>query len=108
MAMAIHGGYLAVQKICEHLVPGKNLSESKRLLIEKNFQAAWTENFSGRLAAGRLLQKLSGKTFLTGVVIKVLNNSPFLKRQVIKSTHGKVLEPVIDRSTHQLHQVSHP
>ncbi len=80
MAMAIHAAKVLSETIIKHF--------PDRDLLEKNYQYQWRKLFENRLLAGRLTQKLFGKSTLSELAIKSLNTLPKLAQQVIKRTHG--------------------
>ncbi|HEX8377941.1 MAG TPA: NAD(P)/FAD-dependent oxidoreductase [Pedobacter sp.] len=80
MAMAIHAAKVLCDTIIEHF--------PNRQPIEQHYQYRWQKLFKNRLLAGRLTQKLFGKTILSELAIKSLNTLPNLSNQIIKRTHG--------------------
>jgi flavin-dependent dehydrogenase len=106
MSMAIHGAALLSEIIVKNLNPGFQLDGNSRSLIESAYEDAWRKAFSKRLFIGRQLQKLSGKSVLTSAMIRTMNGFPFVKRAVIKSTHGKNVPAFSPKSDHQFYQTS--
>jgi flavin-dependent dehydrogenase len=80
MAMAIHAAKILSEAIIEQH-PNRNL-------IAQTYQYQWRKLFENRLLAGRLTQKLFGKSILSELAINSLNNIPGLSKQIIKRTHG--------------------
>jgi flavin-dependent dehydrogenase len=60
-----------------------------RAQMEADYSRGWSARFSRRLLAGRLLQARFGNEQLTSGLISVLRIAPFLKRPLIRATHGK-------------------
>ena len=56
--------------------------------MERNYTAQWQRAFKTRLWVGRQLQLRFGSERLLAPVIGLLNAVPFLKRTVIRATHG--------------------
>jgi flavin-dependent dehydrogenase len=81
MAMAIHAAKVLSETIIQHF--------PNRSAIEQRYQSQWAKLFENRLLAGRLTQKLFGKSVLSELAVKSLNWVPGLSDQIIKITHGK-------------------
>ncbi len=60
-----------------------------RPAMERDYTAQWQRAFKTRLWAGRQLQSRFGNERLLAPVMKVLNVIPFLKKAVIRATHGQ-------------------
>jgi flavin-dependent dehydrogenase len=80
MAMAIHAAKVLSETIIEQF-PNRNA-------IEQRYQYRWRKLFENRLLAGRLTQKLFGKSVLSELAIKSLKTVPSLTNRIIKRTHG--------------------
>ncbi len=87
MSMAIIGGILAANLVGEFL--NNNISREE---LENSYADQWNLNFKNRLWRGRQLQKLFGNEFNSNIAISFLKIAPFFLPQIIKLTHGKVLE----------------
>ncbi len=107
MAMAINGAVLLSKSLMKAL-PGKFVNADLRKKIEEDYSRSWQSEFSTRLFMGRKLQQLSLKPVLSKTAIHILKLIPPFKNKIIRSTHGKPLKPFNLKSTHQLHQTSHP
>lgn len=83
MAIAIHSGKLASEAI---------LTDKAREEVEELYRKKWTEQFKSRLWLGRKVQKLFGSKYMSGLSVSLLKNSNYIGRQIIKRTHGKVIE----------------
>ena len=57
--------------------------------MESRYTTHWQQAFRMRLWAGRQLQSRFGEERLLAPVLKVLNAVPFLKKAVIRATHGQ-------------------
>lgn len=84
MSMALHSAKLAFETGVAFLK-----GEKARKTMEKDFTHAWNAQFGRRMWMGRLLQGRFGSEALLHPVIGLLNAFPFLKKGVIRSTHGK-------------------
>ncbi len=86
MAMAIHSGKLASEKILHYLQGRESYS---RMLAA--YAQEWDRRFAARLQTGRIIQSLFGRNFVTEATLSVLKHSPALTRAIIRQTHGEVL-----------------
>ncbi len=89
MAMAIHSARMASESI---------LKSRKGPLINARAAAGayrrdWSQAFATRLAMGRGLQRLLLSQRLSGMLLGQISRSPSLVRRLIRTTHGKPLEP---------------
>jgi menaquinone-9 beta-reductase len=57
--------------------------------MEDAYTASWKHNFSGRLKTGRRIQGFFGSTRLSELFVQVFKTLPFLRRPLVKMTHGK-------------------
>ncbi|REG84060.1 NAD(P)/FAD-dependent oxidoreductase [Algoriphagus antarcticus] len=80
MAMAIQSGKLAAESI----LAGKTRTE-----IESNYEVSWKALFERRLWLGRKVQRLFGAKQASVFTRKLIQNVPFIAKQIIKNTHGK-------------------
>jgi flavin-dependent dehydrogenase len=84
MSMAMHGSKIAFSKI------GPFLEEKiSRDEMEAEYQAAWNSHFKKRLTAGRIIQGLFGKGWITNIFIRALYPFPSLVEKLIRRTHGE-------------------
>jgi flavin-dependent dehydrogenase len=84
MSMAMHGAKLAFESVDLYL---KN--EISRTEMESRYSHQWKKEFSLRLKAGRIVQRLFGADFTTLFFLKVMGLFPAVARMVIRTTHGK-------------------
>lgn len=84
MSMAMHASAIAAPLINSFLE-----NKIQRNEMEYQYEKLWNHNFSFRLAAGRKLQSLFGKSFITDKVIGTLKYFPAVVSSLVKMTHGK-------------------
>ncbi|MBX2924572.1 MAG: NAD(P)/FAD-dependent oxidoreductase [Chitinophagaceae bacterium] len=84
MSMAMHGSKLAFEQINAFL-----RDRISRYEMEYNYQQQWDATFSRRLKAGRFIQGLFGKDWVTNYFISVLSPFPSLIDKLIRQTHGE-------------------
>lgn len=84
MSMALHAGKLVSTQIGLFLKGAISRSE-----MEKNYTMQWQNQFAGRLKAGRMIQRLFGKKWLTNFFIAIIKPFPGLIDRLIKQTHGE-------------------
>ena len=84
MSMAMHGSKIAAAEISAFL--NNNISREE---MEKNYSRNWKNNFETRVATGKLVQYLFGRTAATNLLVKFMNKSSFLTNKLINLTHGK-------------------
>ena len=84
MSMAMHGSKIAAAEISAFL---KNSISRKEM--ENNYSKNWKNNFETRVATGKLVQYLFGRTAATNLLVKFMNKSRFLTDKLINLTHGK-------------------
>ncbi|GAB3785750.1 hypothetical protein GCM10028818_47920 [Spirosoma horti] len=103
MAMAIHSAKLA----SELLIKFFNGQITSRLSLEKQYAAAWSAEFKGRLLTGRIVQSILTSAGITSALLKGLHLAPGLLPLIIKQTHGQPLlidqQPVSATSLLNLH-----
>lgn len=80
MAMAIQSGKLAAESI---------LTGGSRKEVERNYDTSWRSLFQRRLWLGRKVQTLFGTNQASTFTRKLIQNVPFIAKQIIKNTHGK-------------------
>ena len=84
MSMAMHASKLAFEQVDLFLQKKINRTE-----METQYQQAWKQQFSTRLATGRIIQSMFGKTATSNFLVNTMNLLPFLATPLIKATHGK-------------------
>jgi menaquinone-9 beta-reductase len=84
MSMAFHSSKIVFEFINSFL--NKNITRNE---MENQYTHKWKMNFERRLQAGRIIQKLFGKEFITNRFIGVVKHLPFLINRMVKATHGK-------------------
>ena len=87
MAMAIHSAKL----VAELLIKGIQQKKSRHE-IEENYTNLWKQHFSKRLKTGAMLQKILLNPTASKLAINSVGKSPWLLKQIIKSTHGKPID----------------
>lgn len=83
MSMALHGSKIAAGFIHRFLKGKMN-----RDAMERGYIKQWKSVFSKRLRAGRWLQSLFGKVWVTNFFISFMKMFPRLTKALIKQTHG--------------------
>jgi len=84
MSMAMHASKLAFKQVDLFLQKRINRTD-----IEAQYQQAWKQQFSTRLATGRLIQSMFGSVIASNILVNTMNLFPFLATPLIKATHGK-------------------
>ncbi len=84
MSMAMHASKLAFEQV--DLFLHKRISRDQ---METNYQQAWKQQFSTRLATGRVIQSMFGSVTTSNLLVNTMNLFPFLANPLIKLTHGK-------------------
>jgi menaquinone-9 beta-reductase len=84
MSMALHSSKIAFESINSFL--NENITRNE---MENQYTRQWKINFERRLYAGRMIQKLFGKEFITNRFIGLIQHFPFLVNSMVKATHGK-------------------
>jgi menaquinone-9 beta-reductase len=84
MSMALHGSKLAFETI--HLFLSGKID---RTAMELAYTRVWKKQFSRRLVAGRIIQTLFGKKWVTNLLITFVKPFPSLLDFLIRQTHGK-------------------
>jgi flavin-dependent dehydrogenase len=85
MSMALHSAKLLHLLLVNYLE-----NHSTRNELEMEYQTIWKQNFWQRVYVGRMLQKLFGNEYLTNFSIATLKQTPFIVKQLVGLTHGKV------------------
>jgi menaquinone-9 beta-reductase len=84
MSMALHASRIACASITKFLA-----GEIDRGQMEATYQNDWKKEFSNRLFAGRVIQSMFGKEWITNSLIRALRHFPGLVNTIIRKTHGK-------------------
>lgn len=84
MSMAMHASKLAFEAAGLYLANGISREE-----MERRYSLNWKKQFSLRLRAGRIVQRLFGADFTTSLFLKAMGLFPSIARAVIRTTHGK-------------------
>ena len=84
MSMALHASKIASGFIHEFL-SGK----ISRAEMEEGYSKKWRSTFAKRLQAGRWIQSMFGKVWITNFFIGLMKKMPGLTRVLIKKTHGE-------------------
>ena len=83
MSMALSGSRMAVEVIQRFL--GGSISRAE---MESEYTGKWTGAFGRRLFAGRVIQSLFGKEWITNKTVGTLKHFPRLVSSIIRQTHG--------------------
>lgn len=83
MSMAMRSSFEVFQLIEKYL--GNKIS---RETLERDYEKRWNKLFSNRIRAGKYLQYLFGREFLTNISIGALKKIPALADKLIRTTHG--------------------
>ena len=84
MSMALHSSKIAFESINSFL--NKNITRNE---MENQYTQQWKINFEGRLRAGRMIQKLFGKEFVTNRFIGMMKYFHFLLIKWLKQHMAK-------------------
>lgn len=84
MSMAFHSAALAADCLGPFLKGVIGREE-----MERQYQRRWDRQFKTRLWAGRAIQSMFGNVRVTGFFLGLLRVLPFLKRPLIRMTHGR-------------------
>lgn len=84
MSMALHSSKIAAGFI--ELFFQEKISRNE---MEQQYSNKWRQTFSKRLAAGRIIQKLFGKTWITNQFVGIMKQMPGITHLLIRQTHGK-------------------
>jgi flavin-dependent dehydrogenase len=83
MSMALFSSGIAVELI-EKFISG----EISRGEMEVEYSKRWSNTFGRRLFAGRVIQSLFGKEWITNKTVSVLKHFPRVVSRIIRQTHG--------------------
>lgn len=83
MSMALFSGKIASTVIDEYLSHVLSRAE-----MESNYAGEWKDMFGRRLRAGRIIQSLFGREWVTNLLIGTLRFFPGFVSWIIKQTHG--------------------
>ncbi len=83
MSMALHASKIAAKLIINFLS-----SAISRQQLEENYVEQWNRLFKKRLHAGRIMQRLFGKEWITNVFIIMMRPFPKFVSFLIRQTHG--------------------
>jgi flavin-dependent dehydrogenase len=83
MSMALFSSRIAVELI-EKFISG----EISRGEMEVEYSKRWSNTFGRRLFAGRVIQSLFGKEWITNKTVSVLKHFPRVVSRIIRQTHG--------------------
>jgi flavin-dependent dehydrogenase len=86
MSMALLGGGMAARHLVAHLRGKVSAAE-----LAQNYEREWRKTFALRLWAGRTIQRFFGDMRLSRGLISFFRYQPFLAKELIKLTHGKVV-----------------
>lgn len=84
MSMALHSSRIAASLITRFL--RKNIDREQ---MEKMYVLQWKEAFSKRLKAGRMIQSLFGREWVTNAMVGMLGHFPSMVNRIIRQTHGR-------------------
>ena len=84
MSMAMHSSKLAAIEVTAFLNNYINRKE-----MELNYIKNWKQNFETRVATGKFIQYLFGRTAATNVLVNFMNKSKYLTDKLVHLTHGK-------------------
>jgi flavin-dependent dehydrogenase len=83
MSMALHAGKIAFAEI-DAFLSGR----IDRFEMETNYTSEWEKQFSGRLSAGRLIQRFFGSATLSNLLLSTVKPFPRIVSLLIRQTHG--------------------
>ena len=84
MSMALHSSKIAASSITGFLQ--NNITRQQ---FEEYYIQHWKKTFGVRLKAGRLIQGLFGREWITNLFIRVMKLFPWLTKKLIALTHGE-------------------
>ncbi len=84
MSMALRSS-----KIAAGFIEAFLKKEMSREEMETGYAKKWRQTFAKRLGAGRLIQKMFGKNWVTNQFISIMKKFPVLTKTLIQQTHGK-------------------
>lgn len=83
MSMALHSSKIAVQLITQYLDNKIGRNE-----METVYTTEWKNMFGRRLMAGRMIQGMFGREWVTNTMVRVLRHFPGVVTKIIRQTHG--------------------
>jgi flavin-dependent dehydrogenase len=83
MSMALFSSTIAVNYIDQFLE-----NKITRQQLENNYTLEWKKKFARRLSAGRVIQSLFGKEWITNKTVRILKHFPAIVKSIIRQTHG--------------------
>jgi len=89
MAMAIHSAKI----LCEHVLRFCRDTTYTRVVMERDYAAAWNKLFSARLWTGRKIQRLFGGTFASNFAVNLARHVKPVANYLVKKTHGETILP---------------
>ena len=84
MSMAMHASKIAFENI-KYFFEKK----SNRVQLEQQYTKQWQKVFNKRLFVGRTVQRLFGGNTSTSFFLNIMNNVPWLAKNLIRATHGE-------------------
>ena len=87
MAMAIHSAKILAEQVV-NFYKEKKFNRDK---LEKTYSSQWHKTFNKRLFYGKMIQNILLRPKLSSNLIKIVSQSPFALKTIIKQTHGKPL-----------------
>jgi len=84
MSMAMHAGKIAAV-LCDRFLQ----QQISRQQLEDQYTSEWRQQFGKRLAVGRFIQGMFGKTWVTNMFIGIMKLLPGITKMLIRQTHGK-------------------
>jgi flavin-dependent dehydrogenase len=85
MSMALQSSRIAVKYIRQYFA-----DIIDRNVMELLYTKEWKTSFASRLKAGRIIQGIFGKPWLTNSMISFIKPFPSITRYIIRQTHGSV------------------
>lgn len=92
MSVALRSAFMLSGILQKYLKRGSELTSVQRTDAEEEYLSNWNKEFSRRMSAGRILQRLSGNKYLSSTLLHAMNYFPVLEKKIIHATHGKNLE----------------
>jgi flavin-dependent dehydrogenase len=92
MSMALHAAKLLSELLNNFLEQNQEnspINSQNRKQLEQEYEKIWHQNFSQRVIAGRVIQKLFGNPTLTNTAISLLKPFPYVINKLVGLTHGK-------------------
>jgi menaquinone-9 beta-reductase len=86
MAIAIQSAKF-LSELCLRFCREKEYDRNR---LERDYASFWQRTFSGRLWAGRQIQRLFGNSWSSGVAVGLARHSSLVSRLIVKRTHGPV------------------